>query len=117
MWLAALADAQIRVAIIDGVNNHDWAAATAAVRSILAEAGGFSVDVCTLTPETLDQWNPDFTRYQVIVNNFNGGHTDKGIEWPERVERRLEVMSRAEEASSSSTLPTTHFCTGPLTTT
>lgn len=43
---------QIRVLIIDGVNNHDWAASTAGIRSILHEARGFSVDVSTLTPET-----------------------------------------------------------------
>jgi uncharacterized protein YfaP (DUF2135 family) len=89
--IATLAHAQIRVLIIDGVNNHDWAAGTAGIRSILGQAGGFGVDVSTVTPETFDQWNPDFARYQVVVNNFNGGHTDKGIEWPERVEKRLEA--------------------------
>jgi type 1 glutamine amidotransferase len=91
LWMAALAQAQIRVLIIDGVNNHDWAAATAGIQSLLEEAGGFRIDVSTVTPETFPQWNPDFSRYQVVVNNFNGGHTDQGIEWPERVERQLEA--------------------------
>jgi type 1 glutamine amidotransferase len=91
LWMAALAQAQIRVLIIDGVNNHDWAAATAGIQSLLEEAVGFRIDVSTVTPETFQQWNPDFSRYQVVVNNFNGGHTDQGIEWPERVERQLEA--------------------------
>src|SRR3954468_12093138 len=91
LWMAALAQAQIRVLIIDGVNNHDWAAATAGIQCLLEEAGGFRIDVSTVTPESFQQWNPDFSRYQVVVNNFNGGHTDQGIEWPKRVERQLEA--------------------------
>jgi uncharacterized protein len=91
LWMAALAHAQIRVLIIDGVNNHDWAAGTAGIRSILDDAGGFRVDVATVTPETFDEWNPDFGKYQAIVNNFNGGHTEKGIEWPQRVEKLFEA--------------------------
>ena len=89
---AALAHAQTHVLIIDGVNNHDWAAGTLCIRSILDEADGFSVEVSTVTPETFSQWNPNFARYQVVVNNFNGGHTEKGIEWPQRVERGLEAF-------------------------
>src|SRR6476620_8445362 len=88
IWMAAISHAQVRVLIIDGVNNHDWAAGTAGIRSILDEAGGFRVDVSTVTPEMFDQWNPDFARYQVVINIFNGGNTDKGVEWPERIEQR-----------------------------
>jgi type 1 glutamine amidotransferase len=91
LGMAAAAPAQISVLIIYGVNNHDWAAGTAGIRSVLAEAGGFRVDVTTVTPETFAQWHPDFGRYQVVVNNFNGGHLDNGIRWPERVERQLEA--------------------------
>lgn len=91
LWIVTLARGQIRVLIVDGVNNHDWAAATAGIRSILDEAGGFSVEVSTVTPETLNQWKPDFFKYQVVVNNFNGGHLDNGIRWPERVEKQLEA--------------------------
>jgi len=95
IWMAALSHAQIRVLIIDGVNNHDWAAGTAGIRSILDETGGFSTDVSTVTPEKFGQWNPEFAKYQVVVNNFNGGHTDKGIEWPKRVEKALEAYVSA----------------------
>ena len=93
-WLLSmvtLARGQIRVLIVDGVNNHDWVAATACIRSILHEAGGFRVDVSTLTPETLNQWKPDFFNYQVVVNNFNGGHLDNRIRWPEPAEKQMEA--------------------------
>ncbi len=89
-----LSFAQVRVLIIDGVNNHDWAAGTAAIRSILQEAGGFSVDVSTVNPENFDKWKPDFTRYQVVVNNFNGGHTDSGVEWPKAIENEFEAYMK-----------------------
>jgi hypothetical protein len=77
----------LRVLIIDGVNNHDWAAGTAGIRSILEEQGGFAVNVSTVTPEKLDQWHPHFARYQVVINNFNGGHLDTSIRWPARIEK------------------------------
>jgi type 1 glutamine amidotransferase len=83
--------AQIRVLIIDGVNNHDWRAGTDGIRSILQQAGGFAIDVNTVSPETFDSWHPDFKKYQVVINNFNGGHLDNGIRWPERVEKALEA--------------------------
>ena len=91
LWIVTLARGQIRVLIIDGVNNHDWAAATAGIRSILDEEGGFSVEVSTVTPESLNQWEPDFFKYRVVVNNFNGGHLDNGIRWPEPVEKQMEA--------------------------
>lgn len=93
--LAALAaQAQVRVLIVDGVNNHDWAAGTAGIRAALDAAGGFRVEVATLRPEELDHWRPRFRRYDVVVNNFNGGHTDKGLHWPLRVQTELEEFVR-----------------------
>jgi type 1 glutamine amidotransferase len=57
------------------------------------------VDVSTTPPagapsEAWDAWNPNFSRYQVVVNNFNGGHLDTGIRWPARVEKSLEDYVR-----------------------
>jgi len=89
---ALSAPAEIRVLIVDGVNNHDWAAATAGIRNVLDEAGGFRVEVATLTPETLSAWNPNFRRFDVVVVNFNGGHTDNGVQWPQRVRRAFEAF-------------------------
>ena len=33
--------------VIDGMNNHDWAAGTRAIQSVLEGSGRFSVRVCT----------------------------------------------------------------------
>jgi uncharacterized protein len=90
----ASANSQIRVLVIDGVNNHDWQAGTKSIQLILAEAGGFKVDVYTLTPDTLADWRPDFSRYDVVISNFNGGHTDAGLRWSSEAERGLEEFVR-----------------------
>ncbi|MEP6716203.1 MAG: hypothetical protein ABJC09_11560 [Terriglobia bacterium] len=41
------ADPKLSVLIVDGMNNHDWAAGTRAIRSILESSGRFSVEVAT----------------------------------------------------------------------
>jgi type 1 glutamine amidotransferase len=89
----------IRVLIVDGINNHDWQAGTRLMRDILEKQGGFTVDVSTspaanAAPEAWDAWRPKFSRYQVVINNFNGGHLDNGVRWPAEVERALEAYVR-----------------------
>src|ERR1700732_1224509 len=79
--------AQTRVLIVDGVNNHDWMTATHAITEILTATALFSVEVSTSPPrgapqEAWNSWRPDFFRYDVVINNFNGGHEANGIEWP-----------------------------------
>jgi len=83
--ISLAADRKLSVVIVDGVNNHDWAAATTAIRTILEGTGRFTVDVCTW-PKL-----PEFSRYDVVVNNFNGGHTATGTRWPAEAERALEA--------------------------
>jgi type 1 glutamine amidotransferase len=83
------ADKKLSALIIDGMNNHDWAAGTTAIRSTLEGTGRFTVDVAT--------WpalKPDFSRYDVVVNNFNGGHLADGKRWPREVEVALEKFVR-----------------------
>ncbi len=87
-------EAKIPVLIVDGINNHDWVAGTAAIKSILESTGRFSVDVSTTPPagasaDAWDQWRPVFSPYRAIINNFNGGHLKDGIRWPGRVEAAL----------------------------
>ncbi len=79
---------KLSAVIIDGVNNHDWEAGTAAIRTILEGTGRFSVDVSTY-PKL-----PDFSHYDVVINNFNGGHTPAGIRWPADAERALAAYVR-----------------------
>jgi uncharacterized protein len=55
----------------------------------------FLVEVSTTPPRGASQdawnsWTPDFSRYDVVINNFNGGHLADGIEWPLSVQRSLE---------------------------
>ena len=86
--LASAADRKLAAVIVDGVNNHDWATATSAIRAILEGSGRFTVDVATY-PNL-----PEFARYDVVVNNFNGGHLENGQRWPPAAERSLEAYVR-----------------------
>ena len=89
----------IRVLIVDGINNHDWQAGTRLMRAILLREGRFSVEVSTTPaanapPEAWNSWRPEFSRYDVVINNFNGGHLENGVRWPAEVEHSLEAYVR-----------------------
>lgn len=89
---AAAQPEPLPVLIVDGINNHDWQAATKGIRAILDATGRFAVDVSTSPPrdapqDAWDHWRPDFSRYKAVIVNFNGGHLDDGIRWPAEVER------------------------------
>jgi hypothetical protein len=84
-----------RVLIVDGINNHDWRTGTRAITAILQSTGLFSVDVSTTPPadaaaQAWDGWRPDFYKYDVVVNNFNGGEKADGVLWPLRVRNAME---------------------------
>jgi type 1 glutamine amidotransferase len=101
LWTCSAQPAdKLRVLIVDGINNHDWAPATRAVKTILGATGRFRVDVSTTPPreaakEAWDAWRPKFSDYQAVLINFNGGHTDDGIQWPAEVEQALEKYVRS----------------------
>jgi type 1 glutamine amidotransferase len=78
------ADRQLTALIVDGMNNHDWEAGTRAIRAILEGTGRFKVDVATWPAK------PDFAHYDVVINNFNGGHLKDGVRWPRETEIALE---------------------------
>jgi|GEM_PF-70224 len=65
----------IRVLLIDGQNNHDWKATTPVMKSALELSGRFVVDVATAPPnqQDLSSFQPDFSPYQGILLNYNGG--------------------------------------------
>src|SRR3989442_1688604 len=91
---------QLSVLIIDGINNHDWEAGTRAVQAILTKSGRFTVDISTTPPrdaprEAWNTWRPQFSKYDAVLINFNGGHKDDGIRWPEEVEQSLERYVRS----------------------
>jgi type 1 glutamine amidotransferase len=87
---------KIRVLIVDGINNHDWKTATHGITEILDRTGLFTVEVSTTPPRDApaaawDSWRPVFAHYDVVINNFNGGDSPKGIQWPAEVEASLEA--------------------------
>jgi type 1 glutamine amidotransferase len=87
--------AKLRVLIVDGINNHDWKTATHGISQILTNTGLFTVDVSTTPPREApvsdwDNWRPQFARYDVVINNFNGGEKSTGIQWPIPVQTSLE---------------------------
>jgi uncharacterized protein len=85
----------IHLLLVDGQNNHDWPRATRILTQILESSGRFRVEVSTTpaanaTKEAWDRWRPDFTKYNVVLSNFNGGHMANGVHWPREVEKALE---------------------------
>lgn len=83
------AEPKLSALIVDGVNNHDWATATRNIRTILEGSGRFRVDIATYPQRA------DFGKYDVVVNNFNGGHTAAGVRWPREMEQGLVDYVRA----------------------
>jgi type 1 glutamine amidotransferase len=74
--------------IVDGMNNHDWAAGTRSIQAILEGSGRFTVEVCTWPKR------PEFRGHDVVINNFNGGHLATGTRWPRDVEQALVAYVR-----------------------
>ena len=86
---------QVSVLIVDGMNNHDWKRTSASIKEILLHSGMFSVDVSTTPTDDApdsewDAWNPTFSKYDVTITNFNGGHLPEHRHFPERVRKSLE---------------------------
>jgi hypothetical protein len=86
----------IRVLIVDGFSNHDWRLTTRSIRAILEPTGLFSVEVSTSPPDAgapgWEQWRPDFSAYDVVIqncNDINGGPT-----WPPPVREAFEKFVR-----------------------
>jgi len=78
--------------IIDGQNNHDWAATTPVLSEILTKAG-HSVTVITTPAEgapadAWDAFSPDFVSFDVVVSNYCDINPE-GVPWPTSVIDRL----------------------------
>jgi type 1 glutamine amidotransferase len=87
---AARAAAPIRVMLIDGESAgtyHDWQRTTPALRKMLAETGLFDVSVVTVPagpgPASI---KPDFSKYQVVVLNYDAPDD----RWPADVKSSFE---------------------------
>lgn len=73
-----LAAEKLPVLIVDGQNNHGvWPKTTRMMKRYLEETGLFQVDVATTAPQGTDPtFLPDFSKYKVVVSNYNGA------DWP-----------------------------------
>lgn len=65
---------KISVLLIDGQNNHNWKATTPLIQQVLEGCGRFDVDVATAPgpEESMDSFSPEFSKYDLIVSNYNG---------------------------------------------
>ncbi len=88
---AGAANAPIRVLIVDGFSNHDWAHTTRLIRQVLDTAGGISVDVATCPAKPTDPafatFNPTFTNYDVVLLNCND--LGNGGQWPDAMKQNF----------------------------
>ena len=75
----ALAQTGLRALIVDGQNNHgNWPTTTKMMKKYLEDTKLFTVDIATTAKQGTDEsFKPDFTKYNVVVSNYNGAP------WPE----------------------------------
>ena len=91
---------QIKVLIIDGINNHDWESTTRATKATLEQTGRFKVDVSTsprkrAPKEEWQAWRPKFSDYQVVVSNFNDDWEEGGPTlWSKEMKADFEKFVR-----------------------
>ena len=95
-WFALLAfctvthAAPMRALIVDGQNNHDYKSTTPHLKKILEATGLFAVDVATSPPKggNMSAFKPEFSKYRVIISNYNGER------WSKETETALVVFVR-----------------------
>ena len=65
---------KLKLLIVDGQNNHNWAGTTPVMERWLEESGRFTVDVATSPPKGGDMstFKPEFAKYDVVLSNYNG---------------------------------------------
>ena len=66
---------RINLTIIDGQNNHDWVKTTKVIKASLSQTQKFNIKVETAPSKSgkeLQQWNPDLSKTDVILLNYNG---------------------------------------------
>ncbi len=88
--LSAQAADKLKVLILDGQNNHQWAITTPVLINALESSGAFTVAVSTspakdAKPEAWAAWQPKFSDYAAVVSNYNG------TDWPESVQKDFEA--------------------------
>jgi uncharacterized protein len=90
---SATAAEKIPVLLIDGQNNHKWQETTPVLVKALNASGRFEVTVSTTPakealPVAWETWRPDFSKYKVVISNYNG------VDWPPTVKLAFEKFVR-----------------------
>ncbi len=91
--LTASGQGRIRVMLLDGQNNHDWRSTTPVLKKVLDETGLFDTTIVT-APEIASpefaSFKPDFSRYRVVMMNYNNGIDGKAPEWGDELKASFE---------------------------
>jgi type 1 glutamine amidotransferase len=76
----------LKALIVDGQNNHRvWPKTTQMMKQYLEQTGLFEVAVATTKPKGADlEFKPDFSKYDVVVSNYNGAP------WPKATQQAFE---------------------------
>ncbi len=82
---------KIKVLLVDGQNNHNWAKTSPIMKATLEKSGRFTVDVATAPPRGKDmsKFRPKFKNYDVVLSNYNGQ------DWPEATQKDFEEYVKA----------------------
>ena len=66
--------AELKALIIEGQNNHgNWPQTSQMMKSYLEETGHFDVEIVRTAPKGTDPtFKPDFSKYNVVISNYNG---------------------------------------------
>jgi len=112
MLLSLYSQAQIKVLIVDGQNNHEvWPKSTIMMKQYLEETGLFKVDIARSkytwkgerekaylpladvgstedleNPKADQDFRPKFKKYDVVISNFGW----KAADWPEKTQKAFE---------------------------
>lgn len=80
---AAQAAPPMKALIVDGQNNHGvWPQTTQLMKGYLEQTGMFSVDIARTKPRGPDpDFKPEFSKYDVVVSNYNGAS------WPKETQK------------------------------
>jgi len=70
----AQADDKIKALVIEGQNNHGvWPKSSVMLKEFLEGTGKFSVEIVRTAPKGTDpNFKPDFSKYDVVISNYNG---------------------------------------------
>ena len=94
----ALGQSRIAVMLLDGQNNHDWRATTPVLKKMRDETGLFETTVVTapeIASPAFASFKPDFSKYRVVVMNYNNGIDGKAPEWGDELKKSFEQFVQA----------------------